>query len=78
MLRIKQKRVEKVFVVSNRLFFRTLKTMGFKVYELTDNERQSFSGVAKEVRAVFEKSASKRGLDLLKSIEKSKAKYLSK
>ena len=45
---------------------------------LTDTERQSFSGVAKEVRAVFEKSASKRGLDLLKSIEKSKAKYLSK
>lgn len=54
------------------------KNYGIQVYELTDKERESFSGVAKEVRAVFEKSASKRGLDLLKSIEKSKAKYLSK
>ena len=54
------------------------KNYGIQVYELTDTERQSFSGIAKEVRAVFEKSASKRGLELLKSIEKSKAAYLSK
>lgn len=54
------------------------KNYGIQVYELTDKERESFSGVAKEVRQVFEKGASQRGLDLLKAIEKSKAAYLSK
>ena len=32
------------------------KNYGIQVYELTEAERPSFSGVAKEVRAVFEKS----------------------
>ena len=61
---------ERVFDVLSPLFLQNFKNYGIQVYELTDKERESFSGVAKEVRAVFEKSASKRGLDLLKSIEK--------